>query len=92
MVVSTMAEEAPTALQPVEEMPAAVAPAEPDVLAMTPRDDVADVVEAEQAIDAVAPAAPPSFASAVEPVATTPANAVRRNLIQRVRDWLGRAA
>ncbi|HWD27950.1 MAG TPA: NUDIX domain-containing protein [Rhizomicrobium sp.] len=76
----------------VEEMPAAVAPAEPDVPVMTPQDDVADVVEAEQAIDAVAPAAPPSFASAVEPVATTPANAVRRNLIQRVRDWLGRAA
>ena len=62
---------------------------------MVPQDDVVEadeVVEAEQALDAVAPAEPPSFAPDVEPVAIAPASAMRRNLIQRVRDWLGRAA
>ncbi|WP_063775369.1 NUDIX hydrolase [Bradyrhizobium sp. LTSPM299] len=80
-------EEAP----PVEEMPAALT--EPDAPAMVPDDvvEAGEIIEAEQAIDAVAPAEPPSFAPAVEPVAIAPANAVRRNLIQRVRDWLGRA-
>jgi 8-oxo-dGTP diphosphatase len=76
----------------VEETPAAVMPVEPDT--PTPQDDVADagdVVVAEQAVEA-APAEPPSFAPDVEPVATAPADTVRRNLIQRVRDWLGRAA
>ena len=82
-------EEAP----PVEEMPAALT--EPDAPAMVPQDHVVEageVIEAEQTIDAVAPAGPPSFAPAVEPVATAPADTARRNLIQRVRDWLGRAA
>nr|WP_082069912.1 NUDIX hydrolase [Bradyrhizobium sp. LTSP885] len=77
---------------PVEGMPAALT--EPDAPAMVPQDDVVEVGEvmaAEQAIDPVAPAEQPSFAPAVEPVAIAPANAVRRNLIQRVRDWLGRA-
>ncbi|MBR0936949.1 NUDIX hydrolase [Bradyrhizobium jicamae] len=51
-----------------------------------------DVLETEQIVHETAPVEPPSFAPDVEPVATEPEQAVRKNLIQWVRDWLRRAA
>ncbi|MCC8983306.1 NUDIX hydrolase [Bradyrhizobium acaciae] len=72
-----------------------VARSEPDTPAMVPEHAVADVgevAEAEQVAEAVASEAPPSSACEIAPPAATVLPTPRKNLIERVRDWLRRAA
>ncbi|WGS29307.1 NUDIX domain-containing protein [Bradyrhizobium sp. ISRA464] len=67
---------------------------EPDAPTEVPQDAEMDAREAiAQSVDQPAPPVePPSFAPEIEPAATAPQPALRKNLIQRVRDWLHRAA
>ncbi|WP_375788229.1 NUDIX domain-containing protein [Bradyrhizobium sp. Pha-3] len=84
---------APTEIPAIEE--AALARSEPDTLATVPEHPVADageVVETAPAAEVVASEAPPSSARQIEPVATAVQPTPRKNLIDRVRDWLRRAA
>lgn len=79
---------------PVAETPLA-AQSDADAPAMAPDHIGAgafDVVATDQVVDPAAPAEPPSCAVAIKPVGTTREHAARKNLIQRVRDWLRRAA
>jgi 8-oxo-dGTP diphosphatase len=86
-------------------VPAAVTPAPasppPDQLLpqVAQQEDVIDIIDATAgaAIEEAQPAATPSFALEVEPVAVEAAETrtreqPRRNLLQRVRDWLRRTA
>ncbi|WP_066498882.1 NUDIX hydrolase [Bradyrhizobium macuxiense] len=69
---------------------------EPDVPAAMSQDDGIDAREAIETAPEVdepaVPVEPPSLASEIAPVATPPQPGLRKNLIQRVRDWLHRAA
>jgi len=67
-------------------------PDEPTVAPQEPVMDGSDVLETEQVVHETAPAEPPSFASEIAPVSTASEEIARKNLIQRVRDWLRRAA
>lgn len=85
--------QAVTETPPVVETPAAM-PDEPDAPAVMSQDNVlpADVVEAEQTVAAAAPTESPSSAPEIASVDTSPETTVRKNLLERVRDWLRRAA
>ena len=89
----SVTEPAPASPQPAPDTPQPV----PDCLPVA-QDESAPVangfVETEPALKAAEPAITPPFTDAVEPVAhdVTPAEVGRRNLIQKVRDWLRRAA
>ncbi|NEU99108.1 NUDIX hydrolase [Bradyrhizobium uaiense] len=75
------------------EMPAA--DGEPDQPVMAPEPGAADdgqVVVTARAVEAIASAAAPSSAREGEPDATAAQPIPRKNLIERVRDWLRRAA
>jgi 8-oxo-dGTP diphosphatase len=81
----------------VESAPASP-PSDPPLpeVALDDRTEVAiDQVEVETSADAVASGISPSFAPAIGPVAAGEIHAVqpqRRNLIQKMKDWLRRAA
>ncbi|WP_223975378.1 NUDIX hydrolase [Bradyrhizobium sp. RD5-C2] len=78
----------PTEIPAIEET--ALARSEPDTPATVPEHPVADAGEVVET--APAAEAPPSSARQIEPVATAVQPKPRKNLIDRVRDWLRRAA
>lgn len=89
-----MVEEAPlaAAAPPVAEAPLVV-DSEPEAPATAPQETAADARdrgESKQTADA--PAASPSFASEIEPVNAASQPMLRKKLLERVRDWLRRAA
>ncbi|MGY3533692.1 NUDIX domain-containing protein [Bradyrhizobium sp. USDA 4452] len=73
----------------------AVMDTEPDQPAKVPEYSAADsgeAIETAHVVEATASEPPPSSAREIEPVATTVQPIPRKNLIERVRDWLRRAA
>ncbi|PDT74478.1 NUDIX hydrolase [Bradyrhizobium sp. C9] len=90
--------------QPAEQEPAAGAPviagaraADPAPVrpAVTPEYAAADAGEVagrEHVVEVTAPEAPPSSAREIAPIAAVVQPTPRKNLIERVRDWLRRAA
>jgi 8-oxo-dGTP diphosphatase len=86
-----VAEPAPASPQPT---PASPQPA-PDCLPIVQDESAAvanGVVEAEPAVEATEPEIAPTFAVKPVELDAAPAETARRNLIQKVRDWLRRAA
>jgi 8-oxo-dGTP diphosphatase len=87
----SVAEPAPASPQP---MPASPQPV-PDCLPIAQDESAAaanGVVEAEPAVEAMEPVVAPTFAVKPATLDAAPAETTRRNLIQKVRDWLRRAA
>jgi 8-oxo-dGTP diphosphatase len=86
----------PAVIEPTSPSPQPDLPSPPAV--QDDRTAVAiDAVEAETSVDAAQPAITPAFAPEIEPVVSDAvtmgtAQHPRRNLIQKVRDWLRRAA
>ena len=85
----------PPAVAPAPALPSADQPPLP----VAQHDDVTEVIDASAAVsvDEAQPAATPSLTLEVEPVAVDAADMrtqqpPRRNLLQRMRDWLRRAA
>ena len=83
----------------VAEVPAAVdartADLEPDQPAVIPEyaaTDAGEVAEREHVVEVTAPEAPPASAREIAPVAAAVQPTPRKNLIERVRDWMRRAA
>lgn len=54
--------------------------------------DAGEVAEREHVVEVTAPEAPPASAREIAPVAAAVQPTPRKNLIERVRDWLRRAA
>jgi len=72
-----------------------LAPTQPDQPASLVQDDEVSVAidaTADTSIVEAEPADSPSFAPEIEPVAIEAAATPRKNLLQRMRDWLRRAA
>lgn len=85
---------APAVTEPAPASPQAM----PDCLPITPiaQDESAAVAngiaEAKAAVEATEPVITPPFAAKPLMLDAAPAETARRNLIQKVRDWLRRAA
>ena len=86
---------APAVTEPAPASPQAMPP---DCLPITPiaQDESAAVAngiaEAKAAVEATEPVITPPFAAKPLTLDAAPAETARRNLIQKVRDWLRRAA
>ena len=83
------------AAAPAVSDPAPASPqAMPDCLPITPIDESAGdgIAEAKAALEATEPVITPPFAAKPLTLHVAPAETARRNLIQKVRDWLRRAA
>ncbi|VIO67451.1 putative 8-oxo-dGTP diphosphatase 1 [Bradyrhizobium ivorense] len=86
--------EAPGAAE-VAETPEVVAHTEPEAPVTAPQEaaaDAGDGIESEQAAGPAAPATSPSFAPEIAPIGAAAQPILRKNLLDRVRDWLRRAA
>lgn len=85
---------APAEMPAIEQPPSAQS--EPDLPTMTPQDLPAAAIDAaaatERAAETVIPEQAPSFVREVMPAGAAPQPTPRKNLIERVRDWLRRAA
>ncbi|MGY4572348.1 NUDIX hydrolase [Bradyrhizobium sp. USDA 3256] len=73
-----------------------LAQSEPDPPGMAPQEDPAAapdaIAETERGAETVVPEQSPTFVHEVVPAAAAPQPTPRKNLIERVRDWLRRAA
>ncbi|WP_082190616.1 NUDIX hydrolase [Bradyrhizobium pachyrhizi] len=73
-----------------------LAQSEPDPPGMAPQEDPAAapdaIAETERGAETVVPEQSPTFVHEVVPAGAAPQPAPRKNLIERVRDWLRRAA
>ncbi|WP_342712449.1 NUDIX domain-containing protein [Bradyrhizobium sp. B124] len=87
--------ELPVIADPFDIAETPVAEAEPDQPAIAPEQvavDAGQAVETAAVVESAASEQPPPSARGIEPVATAVRPVPRKNLIERVRDWLRRAA
>ncbi|MCC8941820.1 NUDIX domain-containing protein [Bradyrhizobium sp. Arg68] len=90
-----MVEEAPVATESPADAEAPVVahgPETPVTASQESAADAGDGIESEQAAGPAAPATSPSFAPEIAPIGAAVQPILRKNLLDRVRDWLRRAA